>query len=325
MPAGAEPVKGTPLRRFVRPRVERPGRSEPPEPIAPRIREPQPVRHSDSTGGIDVDQGGKAAQRVGFRLDRDHHPEAVEPARFGQDRRKHTILLHHLDRGHGVAGFQQFDELLHDALSRQRRQAIGGGSTGSAGVRITGASPETGLEPVIAQQPEHILADPSGGIADKANPARVQIGQAAHRIINRPIGIEKNCVYGEITPRCVGGPVRVKSHTGAPAIGFDIPPQRRDLEPPGRRPGHGRDRPMIEPSGHHFDPGLLEEFDDALGLRRGREVDVADRAAQQRVANRTADEARFHTACPQRREHRQGRRFGHPGLRSNPGHVSDLR
>ncbi len=62
---------------------------------------------------------------------------------------------------------------------------MGGGTAGGARRFIAIAGPETGLETVIAQQPQHILGDAGGRIADKADASGLQIGEAADRV-DRP-------------------------------------------------------------------------------------------------------------------------------------------
>ena len=104
------------------------------------------------------------------------------------------------------------------------------GPAGGAGLAVAAAGPEPRLEPVIAQDPQHILGNSGGGVADEPDPARAQIGEAADGIVDGAVGIEKDRVDRKIAPRRIGGPVRIKGDAGTSAIGLDIPPQSRDLE-----------------------------------------------------------------------------------------------
>ena len=67
----------------------------------------QSLRERNGFGAVDLDQRSKAAQRIRFRLNRDHMPQPIEPARFRQDYREHAVFRHHPQRPDGVGGLQQ--------------------------------------------------------------------------------------------------------------------------------------------------------------------------------------------------------------------------
>ncbi len=195
-------------------------------------------------------------------------------------------------------------------------QQIGRGAAGGAGCGIAVADPEARLETVVAQQPQHILGDAGGGIADKADAACTQIGETAHGIADRPVGAEKDCVDREVAARRVGRPIGVEGDAGMAAESLDVAAQGGDLEMPRRDyRGHGA---MRETGRHHPDAALFENFDDPLGRRRGGDVDVAapgragDLRPDQRVPHRAADETGLDPARRERLEHRPGRRLGQP-------------
>src|SRR5271169_4692511 len=107
---------------------------------------------------------------------------------------------------------------------------MGGGAAGGARRFIASAATKARLETVIAQQPQHVFGDPGGGIADKADMASLQIGDAADRVIDRAVGSEEDRVDREIAARRIGGPIGVEGDAGAAAISLDVAAQCRDLE-----------------------------------------------------------------------------------------------
>src|ERR1700746_3009747 len=104
------------------------------------------------------------------------------------------------------------------------------GAAGGARRAITGPGSEPRLKAIIAQQPQHILADAGRGGTDKEAPAGTQIGEAADRIMERAIGGEKDRVDREVAPRRIGRPVGVEGYARAAAVSFDVAAQRCDLE-----------------------------------------------------------------------------------------------
>ena len=204
-------------------------------------------------------------------------------------------------------------------------QQIGRGAAGGAGRGIAVADPEARLETVVAQQPQHILGDARGGIADKAHTARTQIGETAHGIQDRPVGAEKDRVDREVAACRVGRPIGVEGDTGMAAVGLDVTAQGGDFEI--SRRNYSRHGAVRETGRHHPDAALFKELDDPLGRGRGGDVDVGargragDRRPDQRVAHRAADETRLDPACRERLEHRPGRRLGHPFRRRDPAAI----
>src|SRR5258708_31108625 len=101
---------------------------------------------------------------------------------------------------------------------------MGRGAAGGARRRIAAPGPKARLEPVIAQNPQHILGDAGGGIADKADPAGPQIREAPDRIVDPAVGSERDRVYRKVAPRCVRSPLRPERDAGAAAPGLHSPP-----------------------------------------------------------------------------------------------------
>ena len=151
---------------------------------------------------------------------------------------------------------------------------------------------------------------------------RLEIGHPAERIVQCAIGIEVDRVDREIAAGRILGPIGVEGDPGPPAIGFDIAAQGRDLEMPRRFRGveNGRHGAMLDPGRDRLDPRFVERRDDRLGARRGGEIDVSDRAPEQRIAHAAADKPRRDPGIRQRLEEREGLRRRHPGLRRDlPG------
>ena len=99
---------------------------------------------------------------------------------------------------------------------------MGRDTAGGARRRITAPGPKARLEPVIAQNPQHILGDAGGGITNKADPAGPQIREAPDRIVERAVGSEKDRVDGEIAPCCIRRPIRVESNASAAAVAPNV-------------------------------------------------------------------------------------------------------
>src|SRR5581483_10877946 len=96
------------------------------------------------------------------------------------------------------------------------------GAAGGAGRGIAAALAETGLEPVIAEEAQHILLQAARGVADKADMARLEIGPAADRVEQRAVGRQVDRVDREIPARGIGGPAGVESDDGVAAVGLDV-------------------------------------------------------------------------------------------------------
>src|SRR5207244_7881752 len=74
--------------------------------------------------------------------------------------------------------------------------------------------------------------------------------------------------------------------------------------------GHGA---VVEAGRHALDAGGPGAADHLIGKRRGRNIDIADRNLQSRVADRAADHARFLAVAAQQFEHAGGRTGSEPG------------
>ena len=96
------------------------------------------------------------------------------------------------------------------------------------------------------------------------------------------------------------------------AKGLDVVAQRRHLEM--CLAEDGGDGAVVDAGRNRLDAGCLEAGDHGLGRRLRRDVDVADGAAQDGVANAAADEARGLTLGAQRRHHGHGLVRRHPRL-----------
>ena len=157
---------------------------------------------------------------------------------------------------------------------------MGQGTAGGARVRITETGAEARLEPIVTQDPQHILRDAGGGVADKSHPARLQIGEASDRIMHRAVGIEKNRVDCEVAPRRIGRPVGVEGDAGAAAVSLDVAPQGGDLEMARRGAGNRGYGAVGKTGRHDLDAALLQQLDYALRRRRRGDIDVANPLAE---------------------------------------------
>ena len=161
-----------------------------------------------------------------------------------------------------------------------------------------------------------ILGDPLQRIADEANPAGRQIIDPAKKVMNRAagrIGIKR--VDREIAPRCVFAPIVGVSDRRPPAVGGDIPTQRRHLDGAGGK--HRSDRAVRKAGGDGLDRSRLQRRQHRVGGQHRRQVDVLDRLPRQRIAHCPADDLGLSTIgleC--------GQQFRHP-LTLGPGRVCD--
>ena len=70
---------------------------------------------------------------------------------------------------------------------------------------------------------------------------------------------------------------------------------------------------MVDAGRHALDAGRFGAADHLGGQRRGRDIDIGYGALQQRVADRTADHARFLAVAVEQLEHAGGRTGSEPG------------
>ena len=132
---------------------------------------------------------------------------------------------------------------------------------------------------------------------------------------------DRQRVHGEVAALGVAPPVAAERHLGVAAEGLDILAQRRHLER--MTVDDHRHGAVLDPGRHRLEAGGLDAADHLVGQRRGGDVDVAVRLAEQRVAHRAADDARLlavaveHGEQPRKRPLAQpagiepARRFGH--------------
>ena len=147
---------------------------------------------------------------------------------------------------------------------------------------------------VNAEKPEDaqiILGDPLVGVADEAHAPGGNIGKAPDVIVHDAFGVDRQAVDGEVAPLGIDNPVAAERHLGLAAEGFGILAQRRDLER--LRIDDQRHGAVVDAGRHALDAGRLGAADHLLGQGGGRDIDVADRNVQQRIADRAADHARF--------------------------------
>jgi hypothetical protein len=136
------------------------------------------------------------------------------------------------------------------------------------------------------QNPQVIFANARGRIAHKAHAPCHQVWQAAERVYHLTIGAGIKRIHGEIAPRGIFGQIVRKFDSGMTAMGLHIAPEGCDLKP--FACDHHRDRAMFQPRGHGAQPCRLGQRDNRLGPRIGRDIDICDRNAHQRIAHATA-------------------------------------
>ena len=149
------------------------------------------------------------------------------------------------------------------------------------------------------------------GIADEAHAPGFDIGKPADVVMHDAVGIDGKPVDGEVAPFRIANPVAAERDLGLAAEGLGILAQGRDLER--LRIDDQRHGAVVDAGRHAFDAGGLGAADDLVGQRRGRDVDVADRNVQKRIAHGAADHAGFLAVAVEQGEHARGRTGSEPG------------
>ena len=81
--------------------------------------------------------------------------------------------------GAGSRQAEQLEQLVGDPLARQRHQVVGARGAGVERRGVGLARPEAGVEAEEAQDPQMILGDALQRIADEADVALLEVGEAA--------------------------------------------------------------------------------------------------------------------------------------------------
>ena len=194
-----------------------------------------------------------------------------------------------------------------ERLDQSRAPADAGKISGAIGL----AGAVGGMHAEEAQDAQIILGDALAGIADEAHASGCDIGQPADMVVHEALGIDGKPVDGEVAPFRVANPVAAERDLGLAAKGLGVLAQGRDLER--LRIDHQRDGAVVDAGRHAFDAGRLGAADDFVRHRRGRDVDIADRNFQQRIADGAADHAGFLAIAIEQGEHARGRTGPEPG------------
>ena len=282
-PRFPQPIRGFGERRagpqlLLHPRLALRQPQRPSGVVSPKRRQPQrPVVLL--CGNI---LGGPGADSPRFGRDQGRQPRRP---RAGQRDGQHARILHQPHRLGRVGGGEQFSHLGPDPLARDTRQPVrvaraGGERSGVGRAR----APVAGVKAEEAQDPQIILGDPRVRVADEAQAAGAQVGQAADRVDHRAVGPRIQRVHGEIAPhRVFGQVVRERDHRAA-AKGFHVAAEGRDLERAAAR-DHG-DGAVLDPGRDRLQPRGEGQRGGLVGPGGGRDVDVVHRLAQQRVPDR---------------------------------------
>ena len=153
-------------------------------------------------------------------------------------------------------------------------------------------------------------------IADEPQRAGLEVGKPAYQIDHRPISLGVKRVDGEVASFRVGLPVAAELHLGAATIRLDVGAQRGDFEWPPVR--NDRDGAMLDAGRDRPEPCSVGAPHGFLRQNRCRNVDVGNLLAKQRVADRSACNARFLAALAQ-----QGKQFLKIGVAEPAGAIGD--
>ena len=186
---------------------------------------------------------------------------------------------------------QELQELGADALARQDGDAgplaHGGGEAGLVrqSFRIFR------MEAEEAQDAQVILADARRRVADEAHAPALEIGEAADMIVHGAVAAHRERVDGEVAAAGVGFEITPETDGGAAAVRLDVLAQGRHLER--RALDHHRDGAVLDAGRHGLEARLAGARAHDRRRRRGGEVDLVHRMAEQRVAHGAADDARL--------------------------------
>ena len=160
------------------------------------------------------------------------------------------------------------------------------------------------MDPEKPQDAQIILSYPLVRISDEADTPCRDIVQSADVIVHDAIGVNRQPVDGEVAPLGIAHPIASERDFRLAAEGLGVLAQRRDLERLGF--DDERHRAMFNTGRYALDAGCLGAADHFGGQGGGRNIDIADRNLQQRIADRAADHARFLAVAVQQLQHAGG-------------------
>ena len=146
-------------------------------------------------------------------------------------------------------------------------------------------------EPEKAQDPQIVFPDPPPGVLDEADMPRPKVRQPAQRVRNRAVRRAIKRVHREIAATCVLGQSVGEGDDCPPAVRSHIAAERRHFER--RRINDQGDRAVVDPRGQRPDPRGIGQCQNLLGPCIGRDVEIGDRRAKQRISYATAHEPRL--------------------------------
>src|SRR5262249_7841850 len=150
------------------------------------------------------------------------------------------------------------------------------------------------------QDAQVIFGDALAGVADEPHPMLPQVLDAADGVVQRAVARERERVEREVAALGIPLPAAAEPDFSLAPERLDVLAQGRDLEPGAF--DHDRARAVLDPGRHRPKPrgGRAPHY--FLRQRGGRDIDLARRQTEQRVAYRAADDARLLAVAI---EHRQ--------------------
>ena len=203
---------------------------------------------------------------------------------------QHACCGHQRDCGGGIRRVEQFADFCANPFLGKTIQPICQPRTGiycifvrpSLGVAIPCIKPEKPKDTQI------IFADTQACVFDEPDTPCQQIGQAVQWVHKRSVRRCIKCVEREIAALGVVADIVGKCHNCPPSIGFDILAKRRDLVR--FTVDHHRDGAMFDPCWHRSVTCRLGKPRDLFGGCAGRDIDIGNRLAKQRVSHAAPDD-----------------------------------
>ncbi len=279
------------------------------------VAQPQADRNSLCVLGDGNRERAEAAD--GFRLQShkalggDHRRKRTDIGDTAENRQQQPAIHHRRDRAGGALRDHQLEDFHAHSFCRKARKACACGNASE----ISGAIGFTcAIGGVDAEEPEDaqiVFGDPLVRIADEAHAFCGDILKPTDVVVHDAFGVNRQAVDGEVAPLRISYPVAAERYLRLAAKRLGILAQRGDLKR--LRIDNQRHGAVFDARRHALDAGRLGAADHLRRQGGGRDIDIAGRNLQERIADRAADHARFLAVAVQQLEHASGWTGFEPG------------
>ncbi len=297
------------------------------EPFGLRIRQPHALRQALRVLRHGNRQCTQPANRISIefqsRFRRNHLRERAVKRHARRQPQQQTGIVHRHQGRRRALGHDEFQHFHADTLSRKPCKTVPPGNTGGVSRAVRFALAIGRMKAEEAQDAQSVLGDALRRLTDKTHATRFDVRKPADLVVHGAIRRHRQTVDGEVAALCIARPVAPERHPGLAPECLDVLAQGGDFER--RAIDHQRYRAVFDAGRHAPDMHEPRTANHLIGQRRGCDVDIAHRQAQQFVAHRAADHARFLTVGIQHRKHahcRAGRQPRRITQRARGAHFS---